>query len=55
MEGPQWFSELYSDEFVHCTGGPELFYEDGAPVVCFHCIILIAWKVILQKEKGSDA
>lgn len=44
--GPEWH-ELYSDEFVHCTGPKEQFYEDGSPVVCVECVLRIGletWK-----------
>lgn len=48
--GPGWH-ELYSDEFSHCTGPEEVFYEDGRPVVCVKCVLEIGldtWKGYAQ-------
>lgn len=43
-------SELYSDEFVHCTGPPDRFYEDGAPVVCLYDVLRLGHQVAQVKE-----
>jgi len=51
MYGIEMWSELYSDEFVHCTGPEDRFYDTGAPVVCLHCVLTIGADAWLKTKK----